>query len=207
MAVAAPRYPSSATLRSFAHDVLNPVAAIRMSAGALLMSKALTESERHDLRRMEEASVLVAEMVGRLTKDAELAASAYPARPLVNLHTLCCELAAWKPHGLGHRAIHCRAFGDPRGPWDPGQAGELVSRLLDRAIASLGKRAVLSIVVSGFPRHVRLDLHGLGWMTEKHRRVCIEESTRILNRSASLKGDIAATASSSGLILSIRLAK
>ncbi len=207
MKALAERGATGAALRMFVHDILNPIATIRFTASALRMSKTLTDRELADVRRMEEAGGMVAKMIAPLAVEADLAMRGVPERQLLDLHVLCCELA--EQYGPQGHAIYCRAFGDPRGTWDRAQITRVVSELLRLTLSNLGKRSSLNIIVTGLRRHVRLDLHGLGCLTEKKRRDCLEEPSRILSQSGSSIGaTITATVSTTGgTILTLRLPK
>lgn len=172
---------ADAGLRAFVHDVVNPIAAIRISLDALRARAALTEREMADVRRIEEAAGMIVRLVTNLAPAprALRRASVRPvARRTVDLYLLCCELADARRFAAG-TIIHCRAFGDPRGDWDRRQVTRLVSGLLDHALAHLGRNAPLAVSVTGMARHVRVDVHGLGWLSPAKRKTALDVSSNI----------------------------
>jgi len=151
-------------VRTFIHDVVNPIAAIRISAGALRARGALTGSALTDLQNIEDEAEKIIRLVtalGPLPEARQAALDRAAGAPAIDLYLLCCELAALRRLVDGTE-IQCRAFGDARGDWDRQQITTLVSNLLDHAIARLGRSAPITVSVIGMPRHVRVDVHGLG---------------------------------------------
>lgn len=159
-------------VRTLIHDVVNPISAIRISAGALRARGALTGSALTDLQNIEEEAEKIIRLVTALgpLPEARQAAPGGPARaPSIDLYLLCCELAALRRLVDGTE-IQCRAFGDARGDWDRQQITTLVSNLLDHAIALVGHSAPITLSVIGMARHVRVDVHGLSSLSAHRSR-------------------------------------
>ncbi|HLK93161.1 MAG TPA: hypothetical protein VKZ18_24920 [Polyangia bacterium] len=188
-------------MRAFVHDVVNPIAAIRISLGALQARGALSERELSDIGRIEEAAGEIVRLVtnlGPLPERPGLPLADPTPAPVVDLHVLCCELAERRRFSDG-TIIHCRAFGDPRGEWDRVQVTKLVSALLDHAVAHVGNRASLTVSVTGLARHVRVDVHGLGLVGAPKRRTSLEVVSQL---GGSLAGtNVSAIASPNGGIV------
>ncbi len=168
-------------MRAFVHDVVNPIAAIRISLGALQARAALSDREMSDLGRIEEAAGEIVRLVtslGPLPEPRVLPPPDPTPPPVVDLHVLCCELAERRRFTDG-TIIHCRAFGDPRGEWDGPQTAKLVSALLDHAVAQVGSRAPLTISVTGMARHVRVDIHGLSMASAPKRELSRDVVSRL----------------------------
>lgn len=163
-------------MRAFVHDVVNPIAAIRISVGALRARAKLTERETSDISRIEDAARTIIGLVTNLGPLPERGPGPpdEPAlAPSVDLYVVCCEIVAARRFADG-TVIHCRAFGDPRGSWDREQVGRVVSSLLDHAIAHLGQRAPMTVAVTGMARHVRVDVHGLGRLSASQRETALD---------------------------------
>jgi hypothetical protein len=181
--------------------VVNPLAAIKFAASALRTSKGLTPKELADVRRTEKAAGLVVRMVEQLAALPDATVSAGAEKGTTDLYVLCCELVARRQTD-GH-TIHCRAFGDPRGRWDRRRVAGVVSRMLDRALAHIGKRSTLNVAVTGMKRHVRVVVHGLGFMNAKRRQACIEFPATVTDK---VGGSLSATVSSNaGTVFTLRL--
>jgi K+-sensing histidine kinase KdpD len=153
-----------AAVRTFIHDVVNPIAAIRISAGVLRASAALTDGELTKLQSIEAAAEKIIRLVttlGSLPRARQTTADEPAASPSLDVYVLCCEVAAFRRLVDGTE-IQCRAFGDARGDWNGQQITTLVSDLLDHATARLGRSAPITVAVMGMARHVRVDVHGLG---------------------------------------------
>lgn len=192
-------------LRTFVHDVANPLAAIAFAAGALRASKVLTERELADVRRAEEAAMLVGQMVDRLVARPEIFAangqtSGSSARKTVDLYALCCELAARRRNGGA--TLHCRAHGDPRGRWDRRQLAHIVSRMLDQALGDLDQNGAVTVVVTGMARHVRLDVHGVRPLGPRKLRALRNFPATIEDQ---LGGTLTATITSNVMVITLRL--
>lgn len=190
-----------AARRAFIHDVVNPLAAIRISAESLRAVAALTDVEMSHVGRIEEAAGTIIDLVTTLAPFAEraerrLVGPALP--PRVDLYVLCCEVADLRRSADG-KVIDCRAVGDPRGDWDRAQVKTLLSRLLDHAIAYLGQGAPTIISVTGLAREVRVEIHGLGWSGAHQRQSALKVSPSLPEMPAG--ASIKAIASSNGGII------
>jgi signal transduction histidine kinase len=191
----------AATLRTFVHDMVNPLSAIQFATSALRTSKVLTARELADVRRMERATGIVVQMVERLATMPEATITHGADSKTIDLYVLCCELAARRQSD--ERPIHCRAFGDPRGRWDRRRLVRIVSSMLDHTTAQLGKGSMMSIVVTGVGRHVRLDVHALGSMSPKGRHAFLDFPDTVEDK---LGGTLTATVSpTAGTIFTLRL--
>ncbi|HXT95581.1 MAG TPA: hypothetical protein VN853_04730 [Polyangia bacterium] len=166
-------------LGTLVHGVVNSTAAITFAASALRAGGELTESGLETVTRMAEA----AEMVTKMVKTFATASRTSPAHPgqggtAADLYEICCEVAEQRRSDDGP-AILCRAFGDSRGRWDRAQLAALVGLMVDAALAHLDSGAHLTLSASGYGRHVRVDVHGLGLLSPKARRVCLEIPSQV----------------------------
>ena len=190
-----------AALRAFVHDVINPLAAIRISTGALRARTTPIDGDLSHINRIEEAAEAIIRLVTTLPPPAD--ASAWvPVEtaviPSVDLHVLCCEMATRRRFTDG-TVIHCRAFGDPRGDWDREQVAKLLSGLIDCASTHLGWDAQMTIAVTGLARHVRAEIHGLRGSSGRVRETSLDVSPML--RGAPAGASIRAIASRNGGIL------
>jgi hypothetical protein len=166
-------------LGALVHDVVNSTAAITFAASALRAGGELTESGLETVTRMAEA----AEMVTKMVKTFATAARAVPAHPgpggtAADLYEICCEIAEQR-RSAGGRPIFCRAFGDSRGRWDRAQVAALVGLMVDAALAHPDPSSHLTLAASGYGRHIRVDVHGLGWLSPQARRACLEIPSKV----------------------------
>ncbi|HVV52399.1 MAG TPA: hypothetical protein VHO06_22220 [Polyangia bacterium] len=163
--------PPETPLRAFVHDLASPIAAIRFSAGTLRARRKLTARALADVERIEQAAEVLARTLAELAAPGSEPAL-FPRRPApnepVDLYVLCCELAEVRQRRDG-RAVHCRAFGDSRGAWDRAELVAFLTRVLDHVSGHLDARAPLTVSVTGLARHVRIDLHGVRWLSPKAR--------------------------------------
>jgi hypothetical protein len=190
-----------ATLRTFVHDMVNPLSAIQFATSALRTSKVLTARELADVRRMERATGMVVRMVERLAAIPQATIAEDAGGKTTDLYVLCCELAARR--WTDERPIHCRAFGDLRGRWDRRRIVRIVSRMLDETLAHRGEHSMVNISVTGMKRHVRVDVHGLGRLRPESRQGFLDFPDTVGDK---LGGTLTATVSpTAGTIFTLRL--
>ncbi|HVV52398.1 MAG TPA: hypothetical protein VHO06_22215 [Polyangia bacterium] len=190
-------------LGALVHGVVNSTAAITFSAGALRAAGELTGDALEAIARMEQAADLVTQMIKTFATASRAAESTAGAGATgVDLYDVCCEVAE-RHRERGGPTISCRAFGDSRGGWAREQVVELVTLMVDSALAHLGAGSLLTLAASGFGRHVRLDLCGLGWLSPRARQACLEIPSKV---DASLGGLMTVTVSQGGgTVLSMHL--
>jgi hypothetical protein len=184
------------------HRVLNSTAAIKYAAGVLRARGALNDIDLAELARIEESAAMVARTVKTFASGAEAVAAASREDRVVDLYSLCCELAAhWR--ATEGRPIYCRAHGDSRGSWNRQELVAIVSALMQRLLGCLPPTGMLNIVVSGLVRHVRIEFHGLGALTPAEQRGHLEQASTLGGPHGSM---VTVTISrSGGAILSLRL--
>lgn len=195
--------PPPPSLGALVHGVVNSTASISFSASALRTGGKLSESELAALARIEQAADLVADTVKRFATAAPSARQRAPKQgSAVDLYEVCCEIAEQRRSERG-QAIYCRAFGDSRGRWKPAQVVELIKMMVDAATTYLGSDTGLTLTTSGFGRHVRLSVHGLGWLGPQAKRACLQIPSKV---DPSLGGLMTVTVSRGpGTVLSMHL--
>jgi signal transduction histidine kinase len=195
------------TLRDLAHDVATPIAALRLSTEDLLSSGSLSEHQLAAVQRVEVATRLLADVVDDFVSPPYSPDYADPpgveTTELVDLYQICCQLADRRQQTGDRRLINCRAFGDPRGAWDRDLLLPIVSHLVSRTFAHADLAAPITLVVTGMSRHVRLDVHSLGWVGTTKRRPLLPGPAE---RAAALGGTLTAIVSpSTGTVFTLRL--
>jgi hypothetical protein len=195
--------PAPPTVGGLAHGVVNSTASICFSAGALRAGGNLSEGELEAVARIEQAARLVADMVKRFAGAAE--PSSQPARDsesTVDLYEICCEISEEQRRVHG-RAIYCRAFGDSRGRWNHARVVELVQMMVDSVTTPSGRDTSLTLLTSGFGRHVRLSVQALGHLSPEAKRACLQIPSKV---DPSLGGLVTVTVTSGpGIVVSMHL--
>jgi hypothetical protein len=177
-----PAAPSSAgPKRALLHDLASPLAVIRLSAHTLRANNELGARNLADLHRIEEAAGMISRMIASL--DPPRRKNSRPpgtsaSNELVDLYAICCELASAR-RAAGGRTIHCRAFGDPRGGWDRRRIARAVGAVLDYTVTHIGNDAAMTIIVTGMAHYVRVDVHGIGWLSANKRQNCLRRLAHI----------------------------
>ncbi len=165
------------SLGSLVHGVVNSTASISFSASALRTGGKLTGADLDALARIEQAAALVAETVKRFASTPPPAVAAPAAGSTVDLYEICCEIAQQRRRR--GRVILCRAFGDSRGQWQPAKLIELTELMIDSATKHLGSGCRLTLMTSGFGRHVRLSVHGLGSVTPEAKKAFMQLAAQV----------------------------
>ena len=191
------------SLGGLVHGVVNSTASISFSASALRTSGKLNGTDVEALVRIEQAASQVADMVKRFASAPTPAPEAAPApSSRVDLYEICCEIADRRRREEG-RVIYSRAFGDSRGRWEKAKVVELIRLMIDCALEGLGNGSQLTLTTSGFGRHVRLSLHGLGPLSKKAKQTCLAIPGKV---DPSLGGLMTVTVSRGpGTVLSMHL--
>jgi hypothetical protein len=198
--------PPNSAVRALVHDVVNSVAAIQISVSTLRARATLTKRETTDIGRIEAAAGALIRLVTNLPPSLGRRPRALDVPAVgdsLDLYILCCEIAQLRRVADG-TVIHCRAFGDPRGDWDRRQIAKLLSGVLDHTIAHLGNKTPLTISVTGMARHVRVNVHGLGWPSAGKQQTSLHVSSRLGDAPPGTV--ISATASpQGGIVFTLRL--
>ncbi|HLK93162.1 MAG TPA: hypothetical protein VKZ18_24925 [Polyangia bacterium] len=189
------------SLGALVHGVVNSTASIAFSVGALRAGGTLAGNDLEALARIEQAAAMVADTVKRFASAAPARPSAARAGAIVDLYEVCCEVADERRRERGS-TIYCRAFGDSRGPWRHAQVFELTKLMVDSALVYLGADAHLTLSTTGFERHVRLSVQGIGWLSSEARKACQQIPSGV---APSLNGLMTVTTSGPGTVLSIHL--
>ena len=79
-----------------------------------------------------------------------------------DLYALCCRIADRQRVAAGDREIVCRAFGDPRGPWNGQRLEGAVSSFVTSAVEHAPPGTPVTLRVTGHLRHVCLEVHRIG---------------------------------------------
>lgn len=194
--------PAEADLGSMVHDVVNSTAVIKLAASALRGGGELSRPHLDELRRVEEAAAMVAQTVKAFASAARQSTLASRDDEVIDIYDACCALAEERRLRDG-RLIYCRAFGDARGSWSRDQVVPVLGAMLDGLLSGLPRDARTTIAVTGLGRNVRVDVHGLGWLSLKKRQACLAAPTKIGGPAGAALTVAASRAT--GTIFSLRL--
>ncbi len=191
-----------ADLGSMVHDVVNSTAVIKLAASALRVGGELSEPNLAELQRMEEAAAMVTQTVRAYASAARQSTMAPREDAVLDIYVACCALAEERRLREG-RLIYCRAFGDARGSWSRDEVVPVLTAMVDGMLSGLQPDARMTIAVTGLGRHVRVDVHGIGWLNAKKRQACLAAPAKIGGPAgASLT---VAASRATGTIFSLRL--
>jgi hypothetical protein len=197
-----PNAGAEADLGSMVHDVVNSTAVIKLAASALRVGGELSEPNLAELERMEEAAAMVAQTVRAFASAARQSTLASRDDEVIDIYVACCALAEERRLRDG-RVIYCRAFGDARGSWNRDEVVPVLSAMVDGMLSGLQPDARMTIAVTGLGRHVRVDVHGIGWLSPKKRQACLAAPAKVGGPAGALLTVAASRAT--GTIFSLRL--
>ncbi len=197
---------SETDLGSMVHDVVNSTAVITLAASALRVGGELSEPNLAELQRMEEAAAMVVQTVRAFASATRQSTLAPREDEVLDIYEACCALAEERRLRDG-RLIYCRAFGDARGSWNRAEVVPVLGAMVDGMLSGLAPDARMTIAVTGLGRNVRVDVHGIGWLSAKKRQACLAAPAKIAANVGGLFGAHLTVAASraTGTIFSLRL--
>jgi PAS domain S-box-containing protein len=147
------------------HDLGNPLAAVRLTAAALLARDTLPQDVRRGVERIDGSAGRMARLVKQLLDFTRARmAGGIPLRPReVSLEEVCRRIIGeLEPAHPGH-GIHLEVRGESRGVWDEERLGQVLSNLLGNALQHSPEGTPVRVRLSSVAPHFqRLEVHNGG---------------------------------------------
>lgn len=146
------------------HDLRNPINAISMAAMLLLKQGGLDEPRRRTVERIlcsaERATRMLADLLD-FTQARLQGALPVKLRPL-DLHALTRQVVEEVQLAHPLRQLLLEQRGEGRGEWDADRLAQLITNLVNNALAYGAERSAVRVRTHGLPDEVRLSVHNTG---------------------------------------------
>lgn len=146
------------------HDLGNPLAAIRLSAAALLARESLAPAELRMVQRIDGSAERMARLVKQLLDFTRARmAGGIPLRPRdVALDEVCRRVIAELELAHGDRSIQLEVRGDCNGFWDEERLAQVLSNLVANALQHSPPGTPVSVHLEGVESLLRVEVHNAG---------------------------------------------
>ncbi|HYH99156.1 PAS domain S-box protein [Hyalangium sp.] len=146
------------------HDLRNPLNAISMSAALLLKQGGLDEARSRALQRIVSSAARATRMLRDLldfTQARLRGALPVKLRPL-DLHELTRQVVEEVQLAWPRRQLILEQSGDGRGAWDADRLAQLITNLVNNALAYGSEHCAVRVRTDGLPDEVQLSVHNTG---------------------------------------------
>ncbi|WP_224243127.1 PAS domain-containing sensor histidine kinase [Hyalangium gracile] len=146
------------------HDLGNPLAAIRLSAAALLARNSLTPDVRRVAQRIDSSAERMARLVKQLLDFTRARmAGGIPLRPReVALDDVCRRVISELELVHPDRGIRLEVLGNCRGFWDEERMAQVLSNLVANALQHSPNGTPVSVRLEGLESLQRVEVHNAG---------------------------------------------
>lgn len=147
------------------HDLGNPLAAVRLTAAALLARDMLTPEVRRGVERIDGSAGRMARLVRQLLDFTRARmAGGIPLRPReVSLEEVCRRIISELEPAHPERGVCLEVQGDSRGVWDEERLGQVLSNLVGNALQHSPEGTQVRVRLAATDSHFqRLEVHNGG---------------------------------------------
>ncbi|WP_241758713.1 sensor histidine kinase [Pyxidicoccus parkwayensis] len=147
------------------HDLGNPLAAVRLSAAALLARDTLTPDVRRVVERIDGSAGRMARLVRQLLDFTRARmAGGIPLRPReVSLEEVCRRIISELEPVHPQHGICLEVQGESSGVWDEERLGQVLSNLVGNALQHSPEGTQVRVRLAAFDSHFqRLEVHNGG---------------------------------------------
>ncbi|NTX09375.1 PAS domain-containing sensor histidine kinase [Myxococcus sp. CA056] len=147
------------------HDLGNPLAAVRLSAAALLAQATLTPEARRVAQRIDGSAERMARLVKQLLDFTRARmAGGIPLRPReVCMESVCRRIISELEPAHPQHQVDLEVDGESRGIWDEERLGQVLSNLVGNALQhSPSGTSVRVRLAASDPLFQRVEVHNLG---------------------------------------------
>ncbi len=146
------------------HDLGNPLAAIRLSAAALLGRETLPPDVRRVMQRIDGSAERMSRLVKQLLDFTRARmAGGIPLRPReMVLEEVCRRIIAELELAFPARPIHLEVHGESRGYWDEERLAQVLSNLVSNAIQYSPPGTPVSVRLEAQEAQQRVEVHNAG---------------------------------------------
>jgi PAS domain S-box-containing protein len=146
------------------HDLGNPLAAIRLSAAALLARDTLTPDVRRAMQRIDSSAERMARLVRQLLDFTRARmAGGIPLRPRdIALEEVCRRIIGELELAFPDRDIHLDVRGETRGFWDEERMAQALSNLVANALQYSPPGTPVTVRLEGVESLQRVEVHNAG---------------------------------------------
>jgi PAS domain S-box-containing protein len=146
------------------HDLRNPINAISMAAMLMLRQGGLDKPHHRTLERIlcsaERAARLLADLLDFTQARLQGALPVEP-RP-ADLHELTRQVVEEVQLAHPERQLVLEQRGEGRGEWDPDRLAQIITNLVNNALAYGAEHCAVRVRTYGLPHEVRLSVHNMG---------------------------------------------
>lgn len=173
---AAPDESRDLLLGILAHDLRNPLQAIRMSTGFVRRLGGLHARAANAIDRIERSAVRMNGMVEQLTHfaRAKRGGGLSVARAHGDLHPLVRQIVEEQRAAHPDRDLVVEVEGDGRGSWDLDRLGQLLSNLIGNAVQHGERSGPIAISVRDGEQEIALDIRNAGTIQKQAQAVIFE---------------------------------
>ncbi|MDY7227078.1 PAS domain-containing sensor histidine kinase [Hyalangium rubrum] len=146
------------------HDLGNPLAAIRLSAAAMLAKDTLTPDVRRVMQRIDASAERMARLVKQLLDFTRARmAGGIPLRPgEMALEEVCRRIIAELELAYPNRDIHLEIRGESKGFWDEERMAQVLSNLVANALQHSPVGTPVSVRLESVDSLQRVAVHNVG---------------------------------------------
>ena len=147
------------------HDLGNPLAAVRLTAAALLARDTLTPDVRRGVERIDGSASRMARLVKQLLDFTRARmAGGIPLRPReVSLEEVCRRIIGELEPAHPKHGIQLEVRGESRGVWDEERLGQVLSNLLGNALQASPEGTPVRVRLAAMePNFQRVEVHNGG---------------------------------------------
>jgi len=147
------------------HDLGNPLAAVRLSAAALLARDTLAPDVRRGVERIDVSAGRMARLVRQLLDFTRARmAGGIPLRPRkVSMEEVCRRIISELEPAHPERGVSLEVQGDPTGVWDEERLSQVLSNLLGNALQHSPEGTQVRVRLAATDAHFqRVEVHNGG---------------------------------------------
>ncbi|WP_241757757.1 PAS domain-containing sensor histidine kinase [Myxococcus landrumensis] len=147
------------------HDLGNPLAAVRLSAAALLAQPTLTPEVRRVAQRIDGSAERMARLVKQLLDFTRARmAGGIPLRPReVCMASVCRRIISELEPAHPEQRVDLEVDGECRGVWDEERLGQVLSNLVGNALQHSPRGTAVRVrLAANDPLFQRVEVHNLG---------------------------------------------